>query len=111
MKETALFNSDWYAQFINQTLRSHEKASPDARVIADGIMVAGAFIAEAINHSVQGHQDDASVCDRLNCMANALEQIAETIDSLDLDGKKALREQFDRETYHPDAADNRGTTF
>ena len=50
--EVTIFKDDWYHKYINQTLRSCGDASSDAVAIAEAIMTAGAFIAQAIDASV-----------------------------------------------------------
>jgi hypothetical protein len=75
--EIVMFHSNWYAKYINQTLKAHPNASPDAAIQADAMMTAGAFIAEAVQLAIEGQRDDASLCDRLEQIEGAIDRFAE----------------------------------
>ena len=67
MSETPLLRNDWYEEFIAQTAESFgEDTSDDAKAVAQGIMVAGALIAEAIDLSLGRYDDN---------MENAVSQL------------------------------------
>ena len=76
--QSAEFSNSWYGHKINERLAAHPEASADAIAKADAIMTAGAFIAEAIQQSIEGHRDDASLCDRLEAIETAIYQHAAT---------------------------------
>jgi hypothetical protein len=76
--EIHLFKEDWFPKYIRQTLDGlHDDTSPDAEAIATSIMVAGAFIAQAIDCSVGPHSEEheGSLSSELHNLASTMYDI------------------------------------
>ena len=64
------FSDDWYTEYITQVIGRHPSdASSDSIAIAHAVMVAGAFISQAID----GH--DGHIADKLDAVANSINSI------------------------------------
>jgi hypothetical protein len=70
------FNSDWYANMIEAQLTKCADAGPDALAIARGLMVAGAFVAEAIESASE------EISAQLSDLGGATDRVAEQLDEL-----------------------------
>lgn len=82
MPESVTFNNDWYARLINAVMARHTSSmmadaipSTDAMLMAEAVMTAGAFIAEALQ--MQDIDTEGDLTMRLHDIALAAERLAD----------------------------------
>ena len=82
MMHITTFNNDWYARYIAQAVGNFSEDTPaDAVAVAKGIMVAGAFIAEAIDQSI-GQRNEDNVVAQLSNVAGSITDLANAVESM-----------------------------
>lgn len=70
-----LFNNDWYADHINQTMaKLPEDASPDSKALAMAIMTGFAYVAESVTDSFKA-EDRETIGDKLGNLCSTLYDI------------------------------------
>jgi hypothetical protein len=72
------FNNDWFARMITRVQEHHPNASADAHLLAEAIMVGGAFVAETLTEALQ--DNDVSLAKAVGDVASAAEHIAEGLE-------------------------------
>ena len=77
MPTSAAFNNPWYAEKIEQSLHDDEYAG-----VSRAIMVAGAFIAEAITDSLGPNRNEETVMHVIDGIAISLSEISDAIKDL-----------------------------